>query len=237
MEKYFRQSEQIERLSLTNEEARSREQKMSKEEKLNICSTGFFWGTPFRHLTMFPHKDLFVLQADCFDDVDWENLGYDSGLGSSLLGFHGVHHIGVEFDPNWWNEEEGMWDYGIISTFNNAAYHVIGIVFTIWFIDHSLKRKKDAPAYKEISNDTYDLNAFYSGDRKFIEVSYGVDFNPEHWEFSENEKYDAANYRQERTSVGFLRTLDEDVETDYDPEHVTNFCPSFCIGLLGWDDL
>jgi hypothetical protein len=179
-------------------------------------------GTPFHHLTVFPHRDRFVLQADCLDDVDWNNLGFDTGLGGSLLGFDGIHHIGIEFDPKWWDQEMGDWDSSVIDTLNDAAYGASGTVFGIWFIDHTLRRRKDAPAFKEITNDAYELNAFYTSDRKLLEVNTSSSPALEHWTYFEKEEGDA-DYPHGKSSIDFVNRFCEDIDMDRDPEHVTKF--------------
>ncbi|KAL3601468.1 hypothetical protein FPOAC2_05729 [Fusarium poae] len=237
MENHFRQSEWVDSLSIPKEERDSREREIPEETKLKIPSTGKFFGGPLHNLTVFPNRDLFVLQVDCLDRVDWDNIGIESSLGWGLLGCSGINHIGIEFNPDWWDSENGRWDWEVLYTLTDAAHNVFPL-YKIWIVDHGLKRRKDAPAFEERSDVYYHLNAFYTSDRKLLEV------DPQHpgpWtDLRTGLTPDAYPREDNKSSLSFVEHLVSDIEHDrhleFDENPRRDPYPC-CIGILGWDDL
>ncbi|KAL6916941.1 hypothetical protein FSST1_008436 [Fusarium sambucinum] len=236
MEDHFRQSEWIDSLSIPKEELDSRERAISKETKLRIPSTGNFFGSPLHHLTVLPNRDLFVLQVDRVDRVAWDDIGMEKSLGWGLLGCDGINHLGIEFNPDWWDSENGEWDSNVLYTLTDAAHNVD--LHKIWIIDHSLKRRKDAPTFEEISDVDCRLNAFYASDRKFLEVNPRY---PEHWiNSSTGLPPNIYNWEDDKSSLLFAEHLELDIDDDryleFDENPRRNCYPCW-IGILGWDDL
>uniref|UniRef100_A0A0D2Y139 Uncharacterized protein n=1 Tax=Fusarium oxysporum (strain Fo5176) TaxID=660025 RepID=A0A0D2Y139_FUSOF len=91
-------------------------------------------------------------------------------------GFNGVMHVALEYDPKGWDEThsratpfcliENVWEI------MEAAFEMWPNVWKLWFIDRSLRRKKEAPAFKETAEDGCEINAFYASDRRFLEVNH-----------------------------------------------------------------
>ncbi|CEI61751.1 hypothetical protein FVEN_g2813 [Fusarium venenatum] len=95
----------IDILSVPKEERNTRQREMSEETRFNLPSTGKLFGAPLHNLTVFPHRGLFVLQVDCVGDVDWDGLGLGQSLGWGLLGCDGINHLGIKFNPDWWDSD------------------------------------------------------------------------------------------------------------------------------------
>ncbi|EEU38769.1 uncharacterized protein NECHADRAFT_82991 [Fusarium vanettenii 77-13-4] len=147
--------------------------------------TGYFTssgGAP-HYFTVVPGRDLFVLQPDLLSgiDRDWGYLEIPVGLTKR------VRHIAIEYNPEWGSklnqprQHEEVWR--MVQALRSFARNAYGNS-RLWFIDHSLKRKEDAPVFKEVPSG-YSTNAFYASDRKFLEVECGSrDLNLGHWQYT-----------------------------------------------------
>ncbi|KAF4968311.1 hypothetical protein FSARC_4256 [Fusarium sarcochroum] len=202
-------------------------------------STGYFAGGPLHCFTVFPHRDLFVLQTDDLDRVEWSRVGHDMAFLSTLPDFIGIKHIAIEYNPEWGIQMLKGSDFcgmDIVRTLNEGASDAEGFVWKIWLIDHSLKRKADAPAFEEKTSDYVDLNVFYASDRKLLEVEWNGYSDPkENWRYIKpagDTSDDCWTW-----STYFVRRLDEEIRSNmYDDYSGTN--QDACnIRLLGWDDL
>ncbi|QGI68295.1 hypothetical protein CEK26_012254 [Fusarium fujikuroi] len=90
-----------------------------------MASSGYF--------NVFPYRDLFIVQHEDLDKIDWGYLGF---------GFCGVGHIAIEYDQAW---VDGLHtDEVVNSLFLKACAEAN---YTLWFIDRSLKRKSQAPIF------------------------------------------------------------------------------------------
>ncbi|QPC70690.1 hypothetical protein HYE68_001442 [Fusarium pseudograminearum] len=234
MNDHFRQSEWLETSSITKEEREVRLKALS-DDKLNLPSTGNFVGSPLHFLTVRPHQDLFVLQVDCLDKVNWDDIAYDHALGSGSIGYRGISYVAIEFNPEWWDSENEEWDHGVMSTLTDAAHN--SDLLTIWIIDHGLKRRKDAPAFEEVTpNSRSFLNAFYASDRKLLQVET---IHIESWTDSRTGLPPETPWRTNNTSLSLAEDLHEDINADRWPDYDNprrNEYPCF-VGILGWDDL
>ncbi|KAM0500963.1 hypothetical protein ACHAP8_004684 [Fusarium lateritium] len=236
MESHFRQSQWIDILSVPEEERKTRQRAMSEETRFNLPSTGKFFGAPLHNFTVLPHRDLFVLQVDCVNDVNWDGIGLDQSLGWGLLGCDGINHLGIEFNPDWWDSDKGEWDHGVLYTLKNAAFEADNLV-NIWIIDHGLKRRKNAPPFEEKSNDARYLKAFYASDRRFLAVD---PMHPGPWtDLSTGLPPDEYSWDDNKCSLNFVKHLEDDIEDELQVEdHLkTTHCWPSSIGVLGWDDL
>ncbi|KAF5640005.1 uncharacterized protein FTJAE_4551 [Fusarium tjaetaba] len=201
------------------------------------ATTGCFAGTPLELMTVFPHRDLFVLQSDDLKTVDWSFIGYEASMATSAEGFRGVRHVAIEYNPKWACEiVHGGCLSDEIWAIKQAAFEAWDGVWKIWFIDTSLKRKKDAPALREEAENYHDINAFYASDRRFVEVDCNNwhDLEKE-WEYIkpvEDISDDGFS-----SSIFFLHDLESDL---YDQPFLTydNYQDPYCaIGILGWEEL
>ncbi|RGP67691.1 hypothetical protein FSPOR_5881 [Fusarium sporotrichioides] len=183
---------------------------------------------------ILPRRDLFVLQIDSVDDIDWRKIGSDSSFGASTLGGRGIYHIGIELNPEWWDSKEGEWDYSVLRTLTRAALDSDPLS-AIWIIDHGHKRRKDAPAFEAIYNDKSHLEAFSASDRKLLEVDPQ---HPEHWTDSHTRLPPDA-WNPNSSSLDFARCIRDEIEderlSDYDK--LFGYHYSCHVGILGWDDL
>ncbi|CZR46746.1 uncharacterized protein FPRO_12197 [Fusarium proliferatum ET1] len=224
MEKHFKHSERQVTLRRPNDYQRS----FSEKELSEMATSGYFGGTPLEIVTVFPHRDLFVLQHNDLDKIDWGCLGFEASLALPREGFSGVDHVGIEYDRAW--GDGYCIDEDVNCTFLKAC---VEANYTIWFIDRYLKRKSQGPAFKEESDCSWKINAFYASDRKLLEIKDYDDLFKD-WEYIgpvETEWYDHMHH-----SLSFVRQLRADLTDQY----ITNDCEAekpCVIGLLGWAPL
>ncbi|KAF5599181.1 hypothetical protein FPCIR_2577 [Fusarium pseudocircinatum] len=159
MENYFKQS----RRQLAPRHPYDHRRSFSQEELFKKAASGYFEGA-LERVTVFPLRDLFILQHEDLDKIDWNGLDFDLALASIREGFHGVNHIAIEYDRAWADESRKK---DVIRTFLQAC---VGVTYTLWFVDRSLKRKNEAPVFEEESDSAWKINAFYASDRKFLEI-------------------------------------------------------------------
>jgi hypothetical protein len=146
-----------------------------------VPSTGYLEGGSPHYWTVFPRRDLFVFQPNKLDSVDWYFAGSRPTKGDNRPAFRRLQHIAVEYDPEWAEENESS--YLAMSHLVEAAYELKDIQ-KLWFIDHSLKRKKDAPDFNESRDCWMALNAFYARDKKFLEIDWRSSCGPlEDWDY------------------------------------------------------
>ncbi|KAI8716798.1 2EXR domain-containing protein [Fusarium sp. LHS14.1] len=186
--------------------------------------TGYFTsssGAP-HYFTVIPRCDLFVLQPDLLSSIDrnWGHLEIPVGLTER------VTHIAIEYNLEWGfilhqpRQHEKAW--GMVQALESFAHNAYGNS-RLWFIDHSLKRNKDAPVFKEVPSG-YFTNAFYASDRKFLEVECGPEgLNLDHWQYTQQVE---EGIFDTDSSVSFLSLLRAGVS------ELDDF-----FGLRGWDDL
>ncbi|KAF5534420.1 hypothetical protein FMEXI_11321 [Fusarium mexicanum] len=138
--------------------------RFNHEELFKTATSGNFDGTPLERVTVFPLRDLFIVQHEDLDNIYWDGLDFDLALASIREGFYGVEHIAIEYDRAW---ADGPCNDDAIFTFSQAC---VGVTYTLWFLDRSLKRKSQAPVFEEESEPDWKINAFYASDRKFLEI-------------------------------------------------------------------
>ncbi|KAF5722324.1 hypothetical protein FMUND_2835 [Fusarium mundagurra] len=143
MERHFKQSKR----QLAPRHPYDHRRSFSQEELFKKATSGYFEGTPLERVTVFPLRDLFILQHEDLDKIDWNGIDYELALASLREGFYGVNHIVMEYDRAW---ADGSRKDDIIFTFLQAC---VGVTYTLWFIDRSLKRKSQAPEILEIKDD------------------------------------------------------------------------------------
>ncbi|KAF4338921.1 hypothetical protein FBEOM_7184 [Fusarium beomiforme] len=218
------------------------------DEVFQVPSTGYFQGNSPAYLTVFPRRDLFVFQPDTLEGVDWYFVGSGPTRGGMRPPFRRLQHIAIEYNPKWWDEMTDLPDRPNVNNLINGVFELRDCC-KLWFIDTSLKRKMDAPAFEENSSDYEKLNAFYARDRKFLEVDCidGSDF-PEDWEYAKPVT-DTSN-RERSFSVDFFRQLQEEIWYQYRSAvfrakhfnagnvlHARSRSAHCKIGLLGCDEL
>ncbi|KAG4257828.1 hypothetical protein FPRO04_11601 [Fusarium proliferatum] len=233
MERRFEQSKR------KHDDEDTRPRRDRTKEVFRKATTGCFDGTPLHPVTVFPHRDLFVLQFNDLKNVNWSLLGLEASMATSAEGFNGVRHVALEYDPKWWSVAhprttplcvaEDVWEI------MEGAFKMWPNVWKFWFIDRSLRRKKEAPAFKETAEDGFEINAFYASDRRFLEVDHN---NPHHlekeWEYTGCLKDKSNNGLS--SSLDFLRALELEL---YDLSLPTsdNYSQHYSdVGLLGWDN-
>ncbi|CCT72656.1 uncharacterized protein FFUJ_12541 [Fusarium fujikuroi IMI 58289] len=129
MEDHFRQSGR----QLAPRHPNDRRSSFSEKDLFKMASSGYFNGNPLEIVTVFPYRDLFIVQHEDLDKIDWGYLGF---------GFCGVGHIAIEYDQAW---VDGLHtDEVVNSLFLKACAEAN---YTLWFIDRSLKRKSQAPIF------------------------------------------------------------------------------------------
>ncbi|KAG5788388.1 hypothetical protein H9Q69_012548 [Fusarium xylarioides] len=190
----------------------------------NRATSGYFDCTPLEIVTVFPRRDLFILQHHDLDDIDWGCLGSEATLASSREGFSAVNHIAIEYDRAW--EDEHKRD-DVIRALKRAC---VEADYTLWFIDRSLKRKSQAPVFKEKSGSSWTTNAFYASDRKFLEIN-DTDKLFKEWEYIgpvETHWYDHIH-----DSLSFVHDLAAELTGQYitDGSEAEEPC---IVKLLGW---
>ncbi|KAF5685580.1 hypothetical protein FCIRC_3366 [Fusarium circinatum] len=206
------------------------------KEVFKKATTGFFDGTPLHRITVFPHRDLFVLQHNDLKNANWSILGLDAAMTLDE-GFNGIMHVALEYSPKWAGELVQE-DYLSNDTWAimDGAFTMWPTVSKLWFIDRSLKRKKDAPAFREKAENGYEINAFYASDRRFLEV----DCN--NWRHVEKE-WECIKPLEDKSDGGFRSSLDflQDLElklSDWACPDSGHYHEPYCdIGILGWEEL
>ncbi|EXA35828.1 hypothetical protein FOVG_12954 [Fusarium oxysporum f. sp. pisi HDV247] len=246
MEKRFEQSKRS--IYRRPDSGRAREEELFKK-----ATTGYFYGSPLHCVTVFPHRDLFVLQAEDLSKVDWGWLAFEAALASPKEDFGGVRHIAIEYDEKWWKEileSEYISDAPSIWALIDAAFELSGVIYTLWILDRSLRRKKDASALKEKKGKSYfSTDIFYASDRKFVEVHHErmycvcrewdyvkpLDSTPESRVSSDVDER-RSDIDDFSSSLGFVSRLEDELCDRYDPDDTE--AERYChVGLLGWDDL
>ncbi|WZH49655.1 2EXR domain-containing protein [Fusarium acuminatum] len=233
MEKHFRQSEWP--------KAQECDQYYGglTKENFKMPATGYFQGGELHCLTVFPHRDLFVLQMDDIARGGWWTSGLNSPLGKNLRGCQGVRHLAIEYRPEWFEGSYYMWHH-IKHTLMDAIFDIGHSLCKLWFIDHTLKRSENAPAFKEITDNSWDMNAFYAADRKFLEVdTFDYLKIKTDWQYAkpvwDKSDRNISSSRQFVSSLEYM--IDEREEVD-DPDATEIELEDYCfIGLLGWGDL
>ncbi|KAF5724823.1 hypothetical protein FMUND_379 [Fusarium mundagurra] len=224
-----------------------------------VPSTGYFEGGSPHYLTVFPRRDLFIFQFDKLDGIDWHFVGSRTKRGGLRPLWRGLQHIAIEYNPEWGNEISAspfLWERPNFSKLMDAAFELKDCE-KLWFIDRNLKRRKNAPAFKEEPYCHITLNAFHARDRRFLEIDCGL--NPpwrpwraqrrkpsdgdilENWEYVQ--PVDDTSSRSVSSSIDFVRQLEESIgREDYDGIKILGFHSRgrkfHCkIGLLGWEEL
>ncbi|KAF5668346.1 hypothetical protein FHETE_5282 [Fusarium heterosporum] len=140
------------------------------EEILHMPATGYFVGEPPQYFTVFPHRDLFILQADSLEIIDWAAFDYNIPFSSESRGFEGIRHFGIEYKREWgvlMQAEEYFEDMDIVKTFLRAALEITGRDRTIFIIDYNLKVTLPL---EESDSSASSPAVFYANDRKLVEV-------------------------------------------------------------------
>ncbi|KAG4257827.1 hypothetical protein FPRO04_11602 [Fusarium proliferatum] len=205
--------------------------------KVPSTGKGCFEGGCPHYLTVFPRKDLFVFQPDKLDGTDWSSFAWHLTKCDTRPAFQRPRHIAVEYDPEWWVSHGG--NARVVAQLQEAVFALKNIE-KLWFIDHNLKRKKNAPAFKEGWDHWESTNAFYARDRKFLEIDWRKSGALEDWEYikpvgdSSNKFVDS--------SIWLARQLNDFIRCSQSfpgyPEHGVQSPTDYCeIGLLGWDEL
>ncbi|KAF5001163.1 hypothetical protein FGRMN_1187 [Fusarium graminum] len=115
------------------------------------------------------HRDLFVLQTSRLNDL--LGVGYDKAMGTNLSNCDNLKHVAVEYRAEWvYDGTDGKACKRVVRELTNIAFEAEGSLAKIWLIDHTLKRRKEAPEFKEETDGTYKANVFYACDRKFLGV-------------------------------------------------------------------
>ncbi|KAM0544695.1 hypothetical protein ACHAPJ_011682 [Fusarium lateritium] len=198
-------------------------------------ATFYFSGKTPHYFTVLPHRDLFVLQADNLKSIDWANIDHDISIGSSVKGFSGLCHIALEYDDKWGTQllEAGYDDVTpIVRILTHLAYGPNG-ADKIWLIDHNLKRKEDAPVFKE-NIKWHDTNVYYASDRRFLDVKCRRWSSKclDEWEYIQP----VVDGDSEGSSIWFINRLREEIRSAVNPDDTDAETPCE-IGLLGWDNL
>ncbi|SCO57807.1 uncharacterized protein FFMR_14963 [Fusarium fujikuroi] len=189
------------------------------KEVFKKATTGCFDGTPLELITVFPHRDLFVLQFNDLQKVDWCFLGFEASMATSAEGFSGVRHVALEYNPKW------------------SAEMVHDLGDDIWaIVEGASEIKKDAPAFKEKAGNGYEINALYASDRRLLEIDCHNwrDLEKE-WEYikpMESKSDDGFS-----SSPDFLWGLDSELRDKALPDSGHYREPYCGIGILGWDEL
>jgi hypothetical protein len=198
---------------------------------MDIPATSYFscdGGDP-HYFTVLPHQDLFVLQPECLENIVWDCINSDIPIGSTLRGFHAIRHLAIEYNPEWGIQLSKAGpgaDLPIVQTLIRAAFNADD-AWQIWFIDHNLKRKKDAPVFEEDAS-CYDTNAFYASDRKFLEVKCDyMATSLDHWRYIQQ----VGDGSRTECSIVFVNWLNWEIDADI------RAYQSPVVGLLGWDNL
>ncbi|KAJ4264377.1 hypothetical protein NW762_005575 [Fusarium torreyae] len=198
-------------------------------------ATFYFSGKAHHYFTVLPHRDLFVLQADNLKSIDWTDWDYEISFGSPRKGFSGLCNIALEYDDKWGIQllEAGRGGKtSILRILTRLAYGLVR-AHKIWLIDHNLKRKKDAPVFKENAK-WYDTNVYYTSDRRFLDVQ--CHRRPSgylnQWEYIRP----VVDGYSHGSSIWFMGELREEIESAYNPDDSDAETPCE-IGLLGWDNL
>ncbi|KAF5561968.1 hypothetical protein FPHYL_5908 [Fusarium phyllophilum] len=223
----------------------------SRGELFNKATTGYFDGSPLHGVTVFPRRDLFVLQAEDLSKVDWDWVAFEAALAYPKEDFGGVQHIAIEYDPKWWEE---ISDKKYVSAGTNiralidAAFELNDTSSTLWILDRTLKRKKDAPVFKDKGAKPYrTISTFYASDRKFLEIKDRYSIWTE-WDYikpldpTPKDSWSpfvdecGADVYEFSSSWEFVTRLEDELDYRYDPDdtEAEHYCQ---IGLLGWDDL
>ncbi|KAM0467709.1 hypothetical protein ACHAP7_011630 [Fusarium lateritium] len=233
METHFRQSSWLSRGKVTE----TYPFRDKTYEVFKMPATGYFDMDSLHCLTVFRHRDLFVLQLDTFESIDWVSVAFDSPLGTNLAGHENIRHLAIEFRPEWIDMSRHSMKH-FIRTFCDAAFELYGCIHKLWFIDNNLKRRKDAPAFVEVTDEPFDMNVFYASDRKFLEINcFRSEDSLEDWNYivlAEDNSRGGLTSSHRFVSALSMEIWDLENEHLDDTEHGEDACQ---VGLLGWDNI
>ncbi|KAH7237129.1 uncharacterized protein BKA55DRAFT_679375 [Fusarium redolens] len=197
----------------------------------DLPAMGCFFGSSSQRFMVRPLRDLFALQPANIDNIDWPTVARDILKQLSPTGFGWHIDIGIEWDREWGiRREEEQWgdDLNVIC---DAFHHIDA---HLWIIDHNLNMRGNI----DKNSREYRREAFYTCDRKLIEVDWG--HKPlERWRHIKppgDEKHGC--------SIGLAKTLDSIADDEhgqfisygqYGQEPDRRFASD--VKLLGWDDL
>ncbi|KAF5580309.1 uncharacterized protein FSUBG_13422 [Fusarium subglutinans] len=198
----------------------------SSQRLLGSATAHYLSGGAASYVTIYPEKDLIVLQFDDMFKFDWFFL-YD--LFNSNRWGCGIRNIGIEYQIEWGldtskGDEDPLYEL-----------QCIPLLSSIWLIDHNLKRREGTRRQKDSRKDEYRYprlkKPFYANDRKFRKVNLEKEDDcMDHWKYLKliSDDYDDS-------SIAFANRLREDV-WDTNVENEFKGSPCF-VGLLGWDDI
>ncbi|KAJ4115398.1 hypothetical protein NW768_011250 [Fusarium equiseti] len=168
--------------------------------QLTYPSIYFSDNGPRRFVTGAPSRDLFIFHMEQFRDSTRGPITPQPLQGAIP---RTVEHVGIEFNPAWYDEESDTARFMEDENFRNMWRMIRGqeVYVNLWIIDTSLKRKNDAPPLGD------DLFQFYARDKKFPQVV--VDFGDQvpTGELLEDWDYIQPAGRNRPSSMAFVRAL------------------------------
>ncbi|KAM5354866.1 hypothetical protein ACJ41O_001512 [Fusarium nematophilum] len=159
-----------------DQERRDR-QRMPREKTRDMPATGYFTGDDgvAHYFTVCPHRDLFILQPQDMNTINWGRPNLDIQIGSSWWGFHCLQNIAFEYNPEWGTQWADAFpprrERDVIRQFVRMAIHLAGAP-NIWIIDYNLTLTDDAVISENMQNTPQKGRsmAFYASGRRFVEA-------------------------------------------------------------------
>lgn len=198
---------------------------MPLKEKLDMPLTGHFIDLDghTNFFTVFPHRDLFMLQPANLDTIDWFNFTTRHPLASANNGFETVQNIALEYDPTW----------GLDMIDKVAGILSQTALANVWIVDYSIRRKYAVDIGKLTTREGQEV-AFYLEDQRLVEVEPWMPRSEwkaieKNTECSENTTF--------RDSIDFMKHVWDQIEDDEETEWQRWIERRRRIGLLGCDRL
>ncbi|RMJ17079.1 hypothetical protein BHE90_004625 [Fusarium euwallaceae] len=198
----------------------------------DASATGYFvghHGVP-HYFTVLPHRDLFLFQVQDPTILNWNHIGFEIPLGSSVRGYQGRLNIAIEYKSEWGLQVGKVYphheDLDLVYAFIRMAIDTT-TSYNIWLVDHNLRRKCDISA-----SERDEPVSFSARGQRLVEVQL---HHQDQWEYVkkvEVEEGDSGN----SDSMEFVRAVDMAAINHWQCYESFNYppCP---IGLLGWDSL
>ncbi|KAF5005224.1 hypothetical protein FDECE_8345 [Fusarium decemcellulare] len=208
-----------------------------EQSENHIAATGYFEGQgekPY-YFTVLPHRDLFILQPQNLDTIDWSCINDYIPIGSTHWGFEGLKNIALEYNPEWGRQvskttRSDIGDLSIVKMIvemSEYAWHLD----TLWFVDYNLTRTDEEITEDDIISQGYQQDVFCSRDGRLVDAEYGRR-SWRYWKHIDEEK--AYEDDWDKTSTTFVYNIRQQV-ADYweirDPDDTNRLS----IRLLGWD--
>ncbi|RSL57496.1 hypothetical protein CEP54_008280 [Fusarium duplospermum] len=200
-------------------------------QRLDMPATGYFTGKDPYFFTIFPNRDLFILQPQEISMIEAGDLSWHTRIGAPWQGFDGFKHIALEYNQDW---EDMCFDFSrplnqaYMKAIIALGFHAVGD--KLWFIDYTLRRRHEVVA--ERSNERK-CAAFYLQGQRLVEVGCSPN-SLKKWMYTERVKGEDVErvVTYELNSMSFVRKVRCLFMDSFEVFDVLGYEPPRQVGLL-----